>query len=433
MPVASSGAIDLDEFHVEAGGSTGSSCSINDADIRALIDKSDGATMAFNEWYGATASLDQDSGSVTAFGATSSNLKHTTATFDSNSNKVVIVYRLSNKGYAVVGTPAEDLSITFGTPVQFDSTSLQYGGFFDVTFDSNSNKVVVVYGLGNTSSYGGRAIVGTVSGTGISFGSPTNFASSGADNQINCVFDSNSNKVVVCWTNAGSSSAGTAIVGTVSGTNISFGSAATWGFASANIAPVFDSNSNKVVVFAEDTSGSDVVKAVVGTVSGTGISFGTPAQVSSSVINASSYRVGAVFDSNSNKCVYFYADASDSNKGKAVVGTVSGTDISFGNVSTFDSGATNYLSRLGSFDTNVNKVVYAYSVVAVVNSANVNRTRVVVGTVSGTGISFGTPADLDSYGAQYTSSTFDSNLNKVIVAFKGNGNEGRAVVFQNAT
>jgi len=381
MPVASSGAIDLDEFHVEAGGSTGSSCSINDADIRALIDKSDGATMAFNEWYGATASLDQDSGSVTAFGATSSNLKHTTATFDSNSNKVVIVYRLSNKGYAVVGTPAEDLSITFGTPVQFDSTSLQYGGFFDVTFDSNSNKVVVVYGLGNTSSYGGRAIVGTVSGTGISFGSPTNFASSGADNQINCVFDSNSNKVVV----------------------------------------------------AEDTSGSDVVKAVVGTVSGTGISFGTPAQVSSSVINASSYRVGAVFDSNSNKCVYFYADASDSNKGKAVVGTVSGTDISFGNVSTFDSGATNYLSRLGSFDTNVNKVVYAYSVVAVVNSANVNRTRVVVGTVSGTGISFGTPADLDSYGAQYTSSTFDSNLNKVIVAFKGNGNEGRAVVFQNAT
>ena len=192
MPVTSSGAVTLDEIHVEAGGSTGSSCTINDADIRALIDKSDGATMAFNEWYGATASLDQDSGTATAFGANSSNLKNVAITFDSNSNKVVIVYNLSNKAYAVVGTPADDLSITFGTAVQIDSTSLEYGGTMDVTFDSNSNKVVVVYGLGNTSSYGGRAIVGTVSGTGISFGSATDFAGSGVGGGAHCTFDSNS-------------------------------------------------------------------------------------------------------------------------------------------------------------------------------------------------------------------------------------------------
>ena len=38
MPVTSSGAVTLDEIHVEAGGSTGSSCTINDADIRALLD-----------------------------------------------------------------------------------------------------------------------------------------------------------------------------------------------------------------------------------------------------------------------------------------------------------------------------------------------------------------------------------------------------------
>jgi hypothetical protein len=44
-------------MHTEAGGSSGSTASINDADIRALIGKSSGATMSFNEWYGASASL----------------------------------------------------------------------------------------------------------------------------------------------------------------------------------------------------------------------------------------------------------------------------------------------------------------------------------------------------------------------------------------
>jgi len=53
MALQTSGAITLDQIHIEVGGSSGSSVTINDADIRGLIGKSDGATMAFNEWYGA--------------------------------------------------------------------------------------------------------------------------------------------------------------------------------------------------------------------------------------------------------------------------------------------------------------------------------------------------------------------------------------------
>ena len=55
MALTGSGALSLNEMHIEAGGTTGSTCTINDADIRGLIDKSDGATMAINEWYGASA------------------------------------------------------------------------------------------------------------------------------------------------------------------------------------------------------------------------------------------------------------------------------------------------------------------------------------------------------------------------------------------
>jgi len=54
MPVPSSGAISLNDFHVEAGGTSGTQCSINDSDIRGLISKSSATTMSFNEWYGAS-------------------------------------------------------------------------------------------------------------------------------------------------------------------------------------------------------------------------------------------------------------------------------------------------------------------------------------------------------------------------------------------
>ena len=57
MPLPSSGQITLNQIHVEAGGGSGTSASINDSDIRALIGKGSGSQMSFSEWYGASAGL----------------------------------------------------------------------------------------------------------------------------------------------------------------------------------------------------------------------------------------------------------------------------------------------------------------------------------------------------------------------------------------
>ena len=57
MPLQTSGPISLNEIHVEAGGTTGTTASINDADIRGLISKASGVTMSFSEWYGASSNL----------------------------------------------------------------------------------------------------------------------------------------------------------------------------------------------------------------------------------------------------------------------------------------------------------------------------------------------------------------------------------------
>lgn len=54
MALQTSGTISLNDIHIEAGGSSGTNASINDVDIRGLISKASGATMSFNEWYGAS-------------------------------------------------------------------------------------------------------------------------------------------------------------------------------------------------------------------------------------------------------------------------------------------------------------------------------------------------------------------------------------------
>ena len=55
MALQTSGPISLNDIHVEAGGTSGTTVSMNDTDIRDLIGKGSGATMSFSEWYGASA------------------------------------------------------------------------------------------------------------------------------------------------------------------------------------------------------------------------------------------------------------------------------------------------------------------------------------------------------------------------------------------
>ena len=310
----------------------------------------------------------------TAVNFNSGNTDNTAATFDSNSNKVVIAYRdidSSQYGTAVVGTvDPSDNSISFGSEVVFESAVTSAIG---MTFDSNSNKVVIVYKDEGNSSYG-TAIVGTVSGTSISFGTPVVY-SSATTSSNSATFDSNSNKVVVGYTSG-------AKVGTISGTSISFGSQTAFiGSSASRTSMVFDSNSNKVVISSRAQS-DDKSYVAVGTVSGTSISFGTAVQIGTGVNNSC---ISSVFDSNSNKVVIAFGDGSSSGQGTAVVGTVSGTSISFGSEVVFDTSAVR-LNQNFSFDTESNKVVVAYK-----DNDNSNYLTFIDGTVSGTSISFGSP------------------------------------------
>ena len=340
--------------------------------------------------------------------------------FDSNSNKIVIAYSdggNSSYGTAIVGT-VSGTSISFGTPVTFNSTASLN---MSMTFDSSNSKVVIAYRDNGNANYG-TAIVGTVSGTSISFGTAVVFESANSV-YISATFDSNSNKVVIAYQDAGNLDHGTAIVGTVSGTSISFGSARVFSpLSSFFTSATFDSNSNKVVIAWRDGNQGDGI-AIVGTVSGTSINFLGPSEFFESGIV--SEFISSTFDSNSNKIVISYALQNNSYYGTAIVGTVSGSSISFGSKVFFQSSSTDYGSA--TFDSNSNKVVISYK-----NVSNSGYGTVVVGTVSGTSISFGTPIIFEPSSTNGTASAFDSNSNTIVIAYPdaGNSNYGTSVLFQ---
>ena len=344
----------------------------------------------------------------------SAQINYASATFDSNLNKVVIAYSDTANNYygtAVVGT-VSGTSISFGSPVVFQTVGSNH---ISATFDTNSNKVVIAY---RGASSHGTAIVGTVSGTSISFGTAVVFESA-ESNFISATFDSNSNKVVIAYQDNGNSNQGTAIVGTVSGTSISFGSHVIFNnLVEDSCSAVFDSNSNKVVIAVKGLN--DYGTAAVGTVSGTSISFGSA--VVFAIANTS--NISATFDSGANKVVIAYQDRGNSNYGTAIVGNVSGTSISFGDEIVFEAATVDSISA--TFDSSANKVVIAYG-----DSGNSTLGTLVVAKVSGTSISVGSPSIFVSTAAQKITSTFDSNSNKVVIAYRDSGNSdfGTALTF----
>jgi len=355
-------------------------------------------------------------GSAVVFESASS--LYISSTYDSTNNRVVIAYQdagNSNYGTAIVGT-VSDTSISFGTAVVFESASSDYTF---ATYDSTNNRVVIAYQDVGNSSYG-TAIVGTVSGTSISFGTAVVFESAGSTNYIFSTYDSTNNRVVIAYQNNGNSNYGTAIVGTVSGTSISFGSAVVFESASSNyISSTYDSTNNKVVIAYRNNGNSNYGTAIVGTVSGTSISFGTAVVFES----ASSLYISTTYDSTNNKVVIAYRDQTNSNYGTAIVGTVSGTSISFGTAVVFEAANSLYIST--TFDSTNNRVVIAYR-----DLDNFSYGTAIVGTVSGTSISFGTAVVFESNSSDYNFTTYDSTNDRVVIAFRdvGTSNYGKAVV-----
>ena len=298
----------------------------------------------------------------------------------------------------------ESQSQTAGTPVSISGET----PFFYMTgvFDSLNNKVVVVYSDSSNSRYG-TAVVGTVSGTSISFGTPVVFESAQTD-RIVAVFDTSANKVVVSYADVGNSTYGTAIVGTVSGTSISFGTPSVFtNTAVSSFASVFDTTNNKTVITYRKTNGSGSF-AVLGTVSGTSISLTSESQIDT----MNSRNSSITYDAGNDRLVYFYTDSSEWSYVR--VGYVSGSSFTWGTRANGPNYGNYTYTRTVEYDPSSGKVLFLYS-----DGADPQYLYGRVGTVSGTSISYGTASKLSTQSSSMMDygnmATYDSGASVIVM------------------
>ena len=246
---------------------------------------------------------------------------------------------------------------------------------------------------------------GTVStataGTGIA-NDPVAFEAGAIKSLASC-YDSANDVTVFVFQDDGDSDKGKAVVGTITDGVISFGSTATFETGvTQNISCCYDSTNGKVVICYMDDADSDYGKAVVGTVSGTDITFGTIANFS----EAATTQIDCCFDEATGKVAICYYAGTD---GKAKVGTVTGTDIAFGAEATFDADATDDPIKI-CYDSQYEKIIIAYEDAA--------GPQLIIGDISGTDITFeGQTAMYAAQFSQIIDMVYDPDNNKVLYIY----------------
>ena len=305
-------------------------------------------------------------------------------------------------------------SIPAGSAATFVSGEARY---IAAAFDPNNANQFVVTFVDHSNSDKPSACVGTVSGTSITFGekvlvlsgsSPWNTASYSTD----LAFDPDTpGQFVVCLREYGYD--GCVVIGTVSGTSITFGAKTTFTTSQpAQLKIAFNPNTaGQFVIAYKDGGNSSYGTAVVGTVSGTSITFGSEVVFQSSSIK----NLDITFDPNTaGQFVVVYMDYGNSNYGTAVVGTVSGTSITFGSGVVFNSSSTEH--GAADFDPNTaNQFVVCYK------ATGPTRFVAKVGTVSGTAISFGAETTMSvATDIEFPSVAFNPNTaGQFVVAYRG--------------
>ena len=300
---------------------------------------------------------------------------------------------------------------TVSTPKIFTTTN--FGGSpndIKSVYDTSSNKVVVVYRDTTNSNYG-TAVLGTVSGNSITFGTPHVFKSSSVP-IMDVAYNSSDNKILISLRQGTSTgAAGTVVAITVDAPNNSFTSSDSWGTeywgntAEYGRLAYIPGTGQTILVFTQGYLSSDDGKTKIITLSGTTVNMS----------NASDFAtVGRepdiVYDSNSSRLVVAYKNSS--NQAAAKVGSISGSTISWGSETTFDTSTLNDPSYMElTIDTNRNKIVALYRVGS--------KGFVAVGTVntSNNTINFATPVEVYDDSNNYRPAiTFDPSTNKVIVS-----------------
>lgn len=334
--------------------------------------------------------------------------------YDATSGKVVVCY-LDTYVKCVVGT-VSGTAISFGTPVSTGAGSSSYPGVRIVMQPGSSKFLVGFRGASNL-----QAVVGTISGTTITFGTVTTINASTGYFAGLCYCSAVDRFVMFehTTTNTGSFHL-IAISGStpsvITTTTSAIAATLVYPNTASYVAMAYDSTNDRFVAFY---SRSSSMYAIVGQATATALSFGTETSLASS----KTYRyMAADFSTSAGKIVLTFVDQADQ-QGRAIVATVSALTISFGTAAAFTTNAV--ISTDITYDVTDNKMLIAYG-----HNDAPYYVKAVVGTISGTSISFSTPATVttgysstNGLGISYTPA-----IGSAVISYKGASNYGKSRV-----
>jgi len=328
-----------------------------------------------------------------------------------DTDKIAIAYvdeGNSNYGTCIIGT-TDGTSFTWGTPVVFESASTQWTSICK----TDTNKIAIAYRDQGNSNYG-TCIIGTISGTVPSFGTAVVFENSNSF-EID-IIATDTDKIAIAYQDLGNSNYGTCIIGTISGTVPSFGTAVVFESATTADISICKTDTDKIAISYRDGGNANYGTCIIATISGTVPSFGTAVVFESAAVNYTS-----ITDIDTDKIAIAYRDNGNSSYGTCIVATISGTVPSFGTAVVFESTSSSYYS-IQTVSTNEIAISFYESSPA--------KVELITGTVSGTVPTFGTAVIADSGGNVYNSLVVLDTSNLVIAyeSYSPN-NYGTAVQF----
>ena len=359
------------------------------------------------------------------------------AVYDPDNKKIIVFYYNtsdSNNSRYAVGT-VSGTSISFNAGIAWNSSRMFY---VSPIYDSDQQKIVIAY-RNSSDSNRGYARAGSFDGTTITFGSEVAFTNSDEDAAwISGAYDSINQKILIAYENYQSATGytGRAVVATVSGTSISFGTPKTYIPYRADETSVSYNPDEGKFVIASRTRTSELSPypgyIVASTAEIKGSSFHLGGAFEAFDLGNGGYTMGlsCIYDSSAKKHVIFFSTSNDNPvRTKAVVTTIEGTSLSFADPVNIDSDEETE-SAAAAYDPNAKKIVVVYKDKTTFREHG----TYVVGSIVGTAITFGTPSEFESAEYQELRATYDSDQERVVVTFRDsdNSNNGAARVFQNA-
>lgn len=296
-----------------------------------------------------------------------------------------------------------DVDIVYGSAQEFESGETDYSQCCEI----DTNKFVVVY-QDIDDDYAGKARVGTVSGTTITWGAINEFCSFVYGSQLGiCKLDTD--KFVVVYSDKPQGYDGYARVGTVSVRTISWGTHKEFETDNISYPSCCQLGTDKFAIAYEDDTAL-TGKVCICTVATTTITSGTPVNFEGAIQYAHCCKL------HTDKFVAVYTDTGDSNKCKACAFTVVGTTPTAGAIKEIDANSSAH-TECAQLDTD--KFVIAWE------DTDDTAGAIEICTVSGTTIAEGAEVELNPDNVKYIGlAKIDATHFVVIYRDEGNVNKG---------